>query len=172
MGQPSKIDRLPDDVRELIGRLRRRGRTIEEIRAKLAELDVDVSRSGLGRHIKKIDAIAERVRETRAAAEAIMAKLGEKESRVTRLNIELMHASLMKSLADAESLDPKEAMLLGRAIRDLATAARQDADRELRLRRALAKRAAGKIDQLAAGAGISKKTRDKWRREVLGLGND
>jgi len=56
MARPSSIERLPAELRELIGHLRERGRTIDEILAKLAELDVDVSRSALGRHVQHLDA--------------------------------------------------------------------------------------------------------------------
>jgi len=56
MARMSTVDRLPPEVRELIERLRGNGRTIDEILAKLRDLDAEVSRSALGRHIKLLDA--------------------------------------------------------------------------------------------------------------------
>ena len=59
--------------RDAIGDLRRQGRTIDEILAHLRTLGVaDVSRTGLGEHIRKWDAMAKALNGSRAAAEAII----------------------------------------------------------------------------------------------------
>ncbi|MFQ5776309.1 MAG: phage protein Gp27 family protein [Kiloniellaceae bacterium] len=177
MARLSTIDRLPARVRERIGALRRAGRTIDEILAKLAELGAPdaarISRSALGRHVKGLDAMAERVRWSRGAAEAIMARLGEDEGRAARLNIELMHASLMDLLAGEEqqpiTLDPEKAMLIGRTLRDLATAARHDTERELRVRKEIAARAAKAAGGAARKAGLSAEAIAAIERDVLGI---
>lgn len=154
MARPSKIDRLPREVREEIGRLREGGRTIDEILDHLRQLDADVSRSGLARHIQRVDAIAARVRESRAAAQAIMDRLGARddEGRVARLNVELLHASVMQLLAGEEGeevrLDPQSAMFLGRTLRDLTTAAKTDADREMRVRQQLRTKLDAKLQEI------------------------
>lgn len=156
MARPSKIDRLPAEIRDKIGGLRRDGRTIDEILSVLRQLDVDVSRTGLGDHIKRIDAIGARIRESRAAAEAIMARLGENpDNRTARLNIELMHANVQQLVAGGDdgapvTLDPQGAMLLARTLKDLAAAAKTDVDRELRLRKEFAAQAAKAIDKAEA----------------------
>jgi hypothetical protein len=135
VARPSKIDRLPDDVKELIGALRRAGRTIDEILAKLKELEVDVGRSGLGEHIKKWDMMAERLHRSKAAAEAIMQKLEDtgSDDRVARMNVAALHASIMELLAGEEgepvTLAPKEAMLVSTALKNLASAGKSDLDR-------------------------------------------
>ena len=186
MGRLSKIVRLPAEVRELIGALRRDGHTIDEILAKLHELACDndipqaaISRATLGRHVKSIDAMAERLRHSRAAAEAIMAKLGEGEGRTARLNIELMHASLMDLLAGADgaaiTLQPDTAMLLSRALRDLAAAAKTDADRELKVAKETAGKAVKAAERAAervereGGARLDPKTLAAIREEIYGI---
>ena len=63
---PSSIDKLPVEVRELIGRLREQGATIDDILAKLGELDVEVSRSALGRHVKGLAEVGEQGRHARS----------------------------------------------------------------------------------------------------------
>lgn len=169
-------------MRELIGALRRAGRTIDEIRAKLKELEgpaAEVSRSALGRHVKNLDALAERIRASRGAAEAIMDRLGEGDGRTARLNIELMHASLMDLLAGEEggaiTLDPEKAMLLGRTLRDLATAAKYDADRELKTRQDTAKQAAQAAERAAdriakdGGPRLDPSTLAAIREEIYGI---
>lgn len=178
MARLSKIDRLPPEVRETIGALRKLGFTIDEILAKLRELEspgaAEISRSALGRHVKSLDAMAERVRWSRGAAEAIMARLGEDEGRTARLNIELMHASLMDLLAGGEdgvaiTLDPEKAMLLSRAVRDLTTAARHDAEREIKVRRETAAKAAKAATGAARKAGLSAEAIAAIERDVLGI---
>tara|TARA_B000000460_G_C21481316_1_gene377159 strand:- start:26 stop:271 length:246 start_codon:yes stop_codon:yes gene_type:complete len=74
---PSSIDRLLPSIQELIGRLRREGRTIDEIRAKLMELDVDVSRSALGRHVKSLADVQRRMRDSREIANALVNQFGD-----------------------------------------------------------------------------------------------
>ncbi|MFZ2470195.1 MAG: DUF3486 family protein [Parvibaculum sedimenti] len=178
MGRLSKIDRLPSELKELIGRLRDQGRSIDDILTKLQELepDLDVSRSGLGRHVQKIDAIGSRLRESRAIAEAVIAKLGENpDNRTARLNIELMHSNLMSLLAaqdddgEAIQLDAKEAMFLAGAIKDLASAAKTDQDRELKIRQEVAKEAAKIADKVIGAAGISAEFREKAKADILGI---
>lgn len=133
MARPSKIDRLPTEIRDAIGDLRRQGRTIDEILAHLRTLGVDdVSRTGLGEHIKKWDAMAKALNGSRAAAEAIMARMEDQgaDDRMARLNIQMLHASLMELQrgedGEPAKLDPKEAAQLAKAVKDLVAASRSD----------------------------------------------
>lgn len=133
MARPSKIDRLPQELRDAIGDLRRNGRTIDEILAHLRSLGVDdVSRTGLGEHIKKWDAVAKRLNDSRAAAEAIMSRMEDQgaDDRMARLNVQMLHASLMELQkgedGEPAQLDPKEAGQIAKALKDLSTAARSD----------------------------------------------
>ena len=70
MARNSSIDRLPAAIREKIGQLRQAGKTIDEILEKLKELDVDVSRSALGRHCKQLEEVSKSIRQSRIVAEA------------------------------------------------------------------------------------------------------
>jgi uncharacterized protein YhaN len=179
MARPSKIDRLPFEVRDLIGRLREGGRTIDEILAKLNELDVEVSRSGLHRHVQRWDKIRARLQESRAAAEAIMGQLGAaSDDRQARLNIELMHASLQSLLSGGEdgevvTLDPEGAMLLSSAIRNLVTATKTNTDHALRIRKEVAAEMAAKaekaVDKVAAQRGLSRDTVGDLKAVFLGM---
>ena len=66
--QPSSIDRLPEEIRAAIGKLRTQGRSIDEILAHLGTMDVEVSRSALGRHVKRLATLQERMRSSREMA--------------------------------------------------------------------------------------------------------
>jgi hypothetical protein len=134
---PSSIDRLPHEVQELIGQLRRSGRTIEEIRAKLMELDVEVARSTLGRHVKKMADVQRRMRDSRDMAQALVSQFGaEPDNKLAQANIDLMHSIIMQTLAHVEEdengnpkpiiFDPKDAMFLSSSLSNLASAAKNN----------------------------------------------
>jgi hypothetical protein len=174
MARPSSIDRLPEEVRELIGRLRQGGRTIDEIILKLRELDVQVSRSALGRHTAMLDKLGERLAQSRQLQEALIARLGQAgESRQTRFLAELVGAGMFQALSDAESLTPGEQAQLARAVRDLGSALRADVDYTERLRGlAVAEaRAQAAADAAAspAMAGLSAGTVEAIKAAILGV---
>lgn len=181
MARPSKIDRMDPAIREKIGQLRAEGRTIDEIMDKLRELNVtDISRSGLGRHIQEIDVIAEQIKRGRAISESVMERLGEgKESRVARMNIELLHGALTRFFIAPEGedvrLSAKEAQSLSDAIYRLTKASGANADFmakvEARLKAEMAKQLDGALkDAQAAGEpGLSAERIAQLRREFLGV---
>lgn len=155
MGRQSSIRRLPPEVREVISDLRERGRTIDEILDKLRELDVSVSRSALGRHVKQLDAIGAELRRSRAIAEALVKRYGEApESRTAKLNIELMHGLISKLMFSEDGrqveLEPKEAMQIATAMQKLAQASKQEVDREALLKREFAQKVDRKLAEAEA----------------------
>ncbi|WP_127088338.1 phage protein Gp27 family protein [Aquabacter cavernae] len=154
MARPSKVDKLPAELRDMIGRLREGGCTIDQILSKLRELDADVGRSGLGDYIKRFDAMRERLHNSRAAAESIMARMEDGgDDRVARLNIATLHASVMELMAgedgEAVTLDPKSAKLLSETMRNLASASKADQDRIINLKRHLAEETRKKVEAIA-----------------------
>lgn len=163
MARPSKVDRLPPEIRDAIGDLRREGRTIDEILSHLRSMGVapeEVSRTGLGKHLKKWDALAERLKGSREAAEAIMARFENQgaDDRMARLNVQLLHSSIMglQLGEDGEpvELSPKEAMMLTMAVKNLTSAARTDQNRYTETLKLLEeeKRRAEKVREAAEAA--------------------
>lgn len=151
VGKPNTITRLPAEIRELIADLRDHGRTIDEILAKLRELQVGVSRSALGRHTRELDAIAADLRKSRAIADAIVEGLGvDPDNRTARLNVQLMHSQIMRLLTPdddgAVTLDATGASQIATALQRLASAEGLDAARTLKLRKELATKAASKAE--------------------------
>lgn len=181
MGRLTKIDKMPAEIRELIASLRQQGREIDEILAKLRELDVDVSRSALGRHIKEIDQIGEEIRKSRAIAEAIVERFGDApESKTARLNIELMHSQVLKLLGSQDGdgnpvvLGPREVQFLSDALYRLSKAAKDDAEREIKIRekalKEIRERASKKLDEIQADPQLSPKdVLKRIREEIYGL---
>lgn len=174
MARPSKIDRLPPEIREEIGKLRADGRTIDEILGKLRELNVNISRSGLGRHIQHLDVLQADLQESRASAEALIAKLGEApESRTARLNIELLQSCIMRLQAakrsDGGQFNIKEVYFLSDALHRLARASKDDADTHAQIRKQAREAAAEAATKAAKAHGLSADTVDAIKAEILGI---
>ncbi len=174
MGKRSSIDKLPKEVRDRIGALRESGCTIDDILKKLAELDVDVSRSAVGRHVKKIDDIGKKLRETRQIADALVSQFGDRpENKMMQLNIELMMPAIMSLLVrdDGEDvvLDAEGAMFLATALQRLSNAQATDTARQLKERAEFARAAAKGVDQVAKSRGLSKDLVNDIKAAILGV---
>ena len=164
MGRRSIIDRLDPEIRERIGDLKNAGHTLDEIMAHLKLMDLGVSRSALGRHTKRLNAMAADARRSAHMAEAIVTTYGDAPEELTqRLNIKLMHGIVTRMMiseeGDAITLDPKEAHMLSGTLRNLASASRADVlvAREAKKLRELKRR----MTEAAVGAA-----------EAQGLGED
>lgn len=80
-GRPGIIDRLPAEARERVGQLRSDGSTRDEIRAELErEFGIRIARSTMGDWLKRFDQVHDRLKHTRAASEALIARLGTRRS--------------------------------------------------------------------------------------------
>lgn len=180
--RPSSIDRMDAGVRDWIGRLRDQGRTLDEIIAKLRELDVEAlpSRSALHRHLQKADAIAERLRKSRAVADVIVRRLGDAEpDKATRLNIELMHQAVFDMLStdgeDGEpvTLEPMQVMLMAKALDHLGKASKDDVARTVAIEKRAAEKARTEavtaMTAVAKKAGLSAERVEELRDEFLNL---
>ena len=180
MARPSRIDRLPLEIRDAIADLRRSGRTIDEILAHLHALGgeaAEVKRSGLGLHLKKWDALADRLKGSREAAEAIMARFENDgaDDRMARLNVQMLHSAILGLWngedGEALALDPKEAMQLSTALKNLVQASRTDQIRWaetkklLEEERAKTERLTAAVD-IAMRSGISQTTMDEINRRL------
>lgn len=161
MGRASTISKLPKAIREKITSLRDQGRTIDEIMVVLDELDVDVSRSSVGRHLKKQKQVAEQIRRSRQLAEAIGREFGDSEtSEVARTNIELLHSLSMKLMIGGEDeqevrLDPKDAMFMATTLEKLSKASKLTVEQQLKIKEEAKKEA------MAQAADIVEKTAAK-----------
>jgi hypothetical protein len=183
MTRPSSIDRLEAPLREEIGRLRiDKGYTIDQILAHLKTMEVVVSRSAMGRHIQKLETIGARLKESRAVAEALVQRFGEKtDDKLARLNVEMMHGIVMDVISKADEagtgalLDPEQVMFMARALRELAAASKTDTDRmmnaaKLKASQETAAKAAAAVETAAkTQKGLSKETVEAIKHAVLGV---
>lgn len=181
--RPSKVDQLPAEIRELIAKLRRNNCTTDQIMGKLAELDLGgmgvksedlPSRSGLARHLKQVDAVTAEMRRQQTLAEAMVERgLVMDQGQTAKLNVALAHGLLTRLMFTEEgqvaTLDPEEAMFVARSIQSLASAAKADTDRELKVRSEMAKEAAAAAKKVATGMGLTREAVEAFQREMLGL---
>jgi DNA-directed RNA polymerase subunit F len=139
MPRVSGFKKLPPDVRDLIGKLREQGRTLDEILDALRALDISVPRATLGDWTKKIDAVAAKVEQSRIMADALVRRFGDApESKTARLNMQMMHTALFnvfeQTLEGSTNLSPQEAMQLSKALDHITRAAKTDAEFVSRVR--------------------------------------
>lgn len=164
--RPSSIDILPEVIRSEIGRLRTQGRTIDEILGHLRQLDVQVSRSALGRHLKGLATLRERMRHSREVATALVSQFGDQpDNKLQRLNLELMHGVIMQTITSAGededgepqpvTFSPEDARFLADALAKLAAAEKINADRTLKLKAEAKKEAAAAVRDACAERGLS-----------------
>ncbi len=187
MPRPSSIDKLPAEIRAAIGRLRQAGHTIDEILAHLADMQSQVSRSALGRHIKGLDAIGEKMKRSRVVAEALVRELGDApESKAARLNIELIHGAVldlfMKADDDAEMDEggksakegnPDGLMKLAKALDHLGRASKSNVEfialAEKRAADKARAESAAAVEDVAKDAGLSKDTVETIKARIFGV---
>lgn len=176
--RPSSIDRLDPEIKRLISDLRiEHGWTIDEIRAKLAELGKPVSRSALARHTKSIEEIGAELRHSREMAKQLVesAPIGD-DAKIEQLNLELMHSMVLRVMTaeragEMVTFDPEQIMFLSRALGQLAGARKTDADRRRKDREEAKKEMLKAVEEAAKkpGSGLTKETVDQIYHAVLGV---
>lgn len=181
--QPSTIDRLPDELKDLIAQLKRKGRTITEIHDHLQKLDAGVSRSAIGRHVKSMAEIGEDMRRAGEMARFVVEEFGEEtDERVGRANMAILQGAIMELLTerpvDEETgevarLDAGEMKALSLSLQRLISSQRVDADRQLKLRAEARKEAlleaASAVDKAARAEGLTQATVDAMKSRILGI---
>lgn len=176
---PSTVDKLPKEIREKIGQLRQSGRTLDDIMAVLETLVTEEdlpSRSALGRHVKRIAVVGERLRESRQLAEALAKNFGDKQtSDIARANLELLQDIILKMITDPDTkFDSKDAMFLATAMDKAAKAGKTDFDQQVALAREIERReatakAAEKATAEAKKRGLSADTVAAIKTAILGI---
>ena len=174
MARNSSIDRLPSEIREKIGQLRQAGKTIDEILEKLKELDVDVSRSALGRHCKQLEEVSKSIRQSRIVAEALAKNFGDEgENKVSQVNIELMHSLILKMMVNNDgetiTMDSKDAFLWLLPCKSWFRLPSKTSRMSSSCAASSPKKAAQVVDKAGKKKGISAENLDFIKREIFGI---
>lgn len=174
---PTVRDRLEDWLREFRDGRLQLDEVMTRLDAQFGDQDVELpSRSAVHRHSQKVQALAERVQRSRAIADQLVAQVGPdisdgKGFQVLVQGFQSLAFDLMANLGPEETLDAENLMFLSRAIQAVTSARKIDSDLHVRLKQEAAKEAAAAVDRVAKreGAGLTRETVDKIKREILGI---
>lgn len=180
MPQKSRIEiELSDADRAEFNRLLATGRlSIDALTTWLEGKGYEISRSAVGRYAQGYERTAARLRQSRAITESLVSELGDAatQGKQGRLLVEMARSlvyDLMDKLQVKEGVaDPKDAMMLGKALAELGKALRFDQDFETKVREQVAKeereKAAAAVATVAKEAGLSEETAATIRAKIFG----
>lgn len=179
MGRTGKVRRLPPELREQLHAMLDAGHTLDEITAHLKSLGADVSRSGLGRYKQQVDKVAQRLRESRNMADAIMDRMGAQTATgksgaaLIEMLTTLTSDYLLRRLDDPDAeVEVNELRALARAVKERAQAARATQDYDVKLREAARREAEEDLKKAvdaAAREGGPKATPEEIFRRVQAI---
>ncbi|ENS2338222.1 DUF3486 family protein [Escherichia coli] len=182
-GRLSKVDLLPDSIREQLHQmLREKRHTQEEIREAINALidehnlpeEMQLSRTGLNRYAIRMEKVGAKIRASREMAEVWAAKLGSAPtSDVGKLLMEfvktLAFETSMSMAEDDKPVAPKALGQLALVAQRLEAAAMTSHKREKAIREAFAQEMAEKTEELVRTGGLSGGAADTIKREILGI---
>ncbi|EAX6860054.1 DUF3486 family protein [Salmonella enterica subsp. enterica serovar Braenderup] len=182
-GRLSKVDLLPDSIREQLHQmLREKRHTQEEIREAINALidehnlpeDMQLSRTGLNRYASRMEKVGAKIRASREMAEAWAARLGAAPtSDVGKLLMEfvktLAFETSMSMAEEDKPIAPKALGQLALVAQRLEAAAMTSHKREKAIRDAFAQEMAEKTEELVRTGGLSGSAADTIKRDLLGI---
>lgn len=182
-GRLSKVDLLPDSIREQLHQmLREKRHTQEVIREAINALidehnlpeEMQLSRTGLNRYAIRMEKVGAKIRASREMAEVWAAKLGSAPtSDVGKLLMEfvktLAFETSMSMAEDDKPVAPKALGQLALVAQRLEAAAMTSHKREKAIRDAFAQEMAEKTEELVRTGGLSGGAADTIKREILGI---
>ncbi|BEM86463.1 DUF3486 family protein [Serratia marcescens] len=182
-GRPSKVDLLPEAIRDALHQmLRDKRHTQEEIREAINALidqhelpdDMQLSRTGLNRYASRMEAIGSKIRASREMAEIWAAKLGSAPtSDVGKLLMEFVKTLAFETtMTLSEGDDPVAPKALGQlalVAQRIEAAQMVSHKREKEIRQAFAEEAAATAEKIVSQAGLSADKAADIKRQILGI---
>ena len=183
MPPKSSVYDLPDHVRAQLDKLIGEGRLSLDALVEFLKTHEDVdnppSRSAIGRYAPTIRETSAFLRETRAAAEALVEELGlNSESEQGRLMVEMLRGLIFKTMQDRTSnpeakIDIKEIKDLARALKDLSHAMQMEQEFAKKLkeeaRREVEAEVRAKIDKLGSVKDLKKLSDEELEKKIAEL---
>lgn len=182
-GRPSKIDLLPEPIRDALHQMLRDKRyTQEQIREAVNELiddhalpeEMRVSRTGLNRYASRMESIGSRIRQSREMADIWVTKFGETPTTdIGKLLMEfvktLAFETSMKLAEGEEHVEPKALGQLALVAQRIEQAQMVSHKREKEIRQAFAEEVAAQTEKITKEAGLSAEIAADIRRQILGI---
>lgn len=172
MGRKSTIKQLDKRVREAVDAAIREDRaTIDELVEIIEQHGGEASRSAVGRYVKRTRDAMQHFRQAQALAKTWAEKIPENGD-VAALSRQLLSTAAFRAAADlqdGEKVEGKEVMLMARALKDIAAAAKTDAEARAKIRAEVAAELVEKVDQAAGGKAMSPAEIKAVIREAYGV---
>lgn len=181
MARKSSIDMLPPEFRDALHELLRDPAVTQiEAAQRLNELlaaegrDERVSKSSVNRYSQRMDAIGEKMRQSRQIAEMWIGKLGNQpQGQVGKLLNEFTRTMAFETALhmseDEEPVHPKLLKELSLAIKHLEEAASVNEKREREIRQSVAQEAASAAEGAARAAGLTADSVARIKQQILGI---
>lgn len=174
MGRRSKVDTLPSEVRDLVHRLIRDGRTIAQIVEQLQAIDADVSKSAVGRYTKSYKQLLPQLQHARELAERVTTQVNENpRGDVGTLLAETLRLLAFNTIGDLSEKSeagkvakPGEIMFLAKAIKDLESTAKQSIERRQRERQLVKEAAAESVKKEGGRLGLTEEAIERMTQAI------
>lgn len=180
----SKIQQLPADIRSQLAAMLRSGDMSQKaILAEVNQLILEaglppeeqISRTGLNRYSKQVEAAGSRIAKAREMAEVLTSKLGDAPtSQIGNLMAENMKTmawetsmALMEATEDGEMIDIKQFNQLALAYQRISQSSILNQKLEKEIRAAFAAEAANAVEKIVKQAGVSAETITFIKSEIL-----
>ncbi|WP_323917063.1 DUF3486 family protein [Aeromonas caviae] len=182
----SKIQQLPADIRSQLAAMLRSGDMSQKaILAEVNQLILEaglspeeqISRTGLNRYSKQVEAAGSRIAKAREMAEVLTSKLGDAPtSQIGNLMAENMKTmawetsmALMEATEGGEMIDIKQFNQLALAYQRISQSSILNQKLEKEIRAAFAAEAATAAEKIVTQAGVSAETAADIRNKILGI---
>lgn len=178
-GKRSKIDQLPQDIRDRLNELLRGGMSqkaiLDEVNKLCEAQGVEtLNKANMSRYASKMEQVGSRIRDSRAVAEVWVAKLGSAPTTdVGKLLQEIVRTLAfdltMSAMESGEPVEPKALNQMALAMQRIEQAANASHKREQEIRKAFADEAAEKAEEALANQGMTSSTIETIKKEILGI---
>jgi len=181
MARKSSIDLLPAEIRDALHELLR-DPTVNQLEAtqkvnallEAEEHEIRLSKSAVNRYSQRMDAIGEKMRQSRQIADMWIGKLGNQpQGQVGKLLNEFTRTMAFETalhMSEGEDpIPPKLLKELSLAIKHLEEAASVNEKREREIRRQMAEEAATAVDEAAKQQGLTADSVAQIKAQILGI---
>ena len=178
-GKQSKIDQLPQDIRERLNELLRGGMSqkhiLQEVNALCEAEGVEqLSKSGVSRYATRMEEVGARLRESREVAEVWVSRLGKAPTSDTGKLVQEFVRTLafdltLDAVQSGKPVEPKALNQMALAMQRIEQAANSSLKREKEIRQAFAEEAASKAEEALVNRGLTSDTITDIKKEILGI---
>jgi len=182
MGQKSAVDKLPKRLRtKLIKMLQDPACTQVQIADAInaAAGEPIISKSSVNRYAQRMKTFAEKNKQAKEVAELYLEKFGEGRNKLGKIVNEQVRLVAFELISELDELKEKKKIKpqgiteiifkVSRGLRDLELAEKLNAERSEGIRKATLEEAAKIAEKIARQEGVSAKTTEKLKKEILGI---